>query len=408
MIRSEIRTALQRRRSDYSHTAAQLNDWIDQTERDMYSRRAWSFLRREVTLACHPKDDTSYTAAVVGSITNQGTTFTITAANVSPTTWGKRLLIDGRIYRVVNIRTSGSNRVCRIDRPFESATDSYAATIIYDEVALPADCESLMHVTLVNANASPLNITSIAPQQMAFGDKDVFGQPTTCSIVRRQPIPAPLAAPTLADDATGSTPAAGVYTYWVAYRDHQTGAVSALSPSGSVTAAGGQVDVTHAGRQDFYLNLYRSRAGGSVPYLVTEYNETALSTEADVVANEELRGRAHEGGTSVWMGLYPAPDSTYALNIIYQAEGKPQSEDDQVPLFGPSFCSVLLDGAEMMMLSAHDEQGRAQSAQQRYELGIQRMIARDRSDKHHTAVIGGRSRVRGRQTAWYGAVLPEV
>jgi hypothetical protein len=411
MIRSEIRTALQRRRSDYSHTAAQLNDWIDQAERDIYSRRAWSFLRREATLTTIAKDSTTLTAVILGTITNGDRVLTIATASAPRTLVGKRIIIDGRVYRIVNARVSGANTIYRLDRPFDSATGAaYTATIVYDEYALPADCESLLHVSLANGNASPLNITAISPQWMAFADKDVFGQPTTSSIVRRQPIPAPTFGPTtLADTGNPAGQGAGTYLYWVAYRDQQTGAVSALSPSASFTTAGAlAIAVTHAGRSDYSIDLYRSRVGGTVAYLVDEFDQPAFSAEEDVSADDTLRGRAHEGGTSIFMTLYPAPDSGYDMRILYQVEGKPQSEDDQVPLFGPSWCPVLLDGAEMMMLTAHDEQVRASSAQGRYEMGLRRMVERDRTDKHHTAVIGGRRRVRGRQTAWYGSVLPEV
>ena len=83
------------------------------------------------------------------------------------------------------------------------------------------------------------------------------------------------------------------------------------------------------------------------------------------------------------------------------------SADADRPLFDATYTNVLLDGAELLMLSANDEQPRAQHVQQRYEAGIQRMITQDRLNFQQRALVGraGR-RVRGQPNWWYGS-LPD-
>jgi hypothetical protein len=60
------------------------------------------------------------------------------------------------------------------------------------------------------------------------------------------------------------------------------------------------------------------------------------------------------------------------------------------------------------MLEAADEQGRANQARQRYEMGIARMIQLDRTNLQNTVLFGGSNRIRGRLTSQYASGSSEA
>jgi len=86
--------------------------------------------------------------------------------------------------------------------------------------------------------------------------------------------------------------------------------------------------------------------------------------------------------------------------LIYQTEGLAMDEDDDRPLFDASFSSVLLDGAEYLMLTSADEQRRATHTYSGFERGIARMMSQDRLNYQQRVLIGRDGRRLVGKRAW--------
>ena len=95
---SELRTALQERREDYSSTDGKLDRKINQAYLDICSRRKWGWLRRPYTYATYAPDTTRYQVSDVYdgeveiTVTRQDGTM---PAGLLPTTMGKLHKIKG-------------------------------------------------------------------------------------------------------------------------------------------------------------------------------------------------------------------------------------------------------------------------------------------------------------------------
>ena len=63
---SELRTALQERREDYSESTAKLNRRLNQSYLDICSRRKWGWLRRECAYAAYASFESAAGPPVVG------------------------------------------------------------------------------------------------------------------------------------------------------------------------------------------------------------------------------------------------------------------------------------------------------------------------------------------------------
>jgi hypothetical protein len=106
----------------------------------------------------------------------------------------------------------------------------------------------------------------------------------------------------------------------------------------------------------------------------------------------------------MFLTLYPYPDSTYQVHMLLMMEALKLDDDDDRPMFDSGYSTVLLDGAEMLMLNAEDEQPRASAVQRRYEAGIQRMVMQDRLNFQQRVLIGrGNRRVVGKGTWLYAS-----
>ena len=432
---SELRTALKERREDYSSSEAKLDRKINQAYLDICSRRKWGWLRREYTANTYaphtvtgngaPGATTDFHATngsrQMGFVAGPGTG----AGQLPLNSMGKRILIGGSFYRIVQLNSTSLD--ADLDRPYTGSTfpvvpalpalpDYGSAQLVYDEVALPLGAQAVVEATLFSGTTSyPLSLDSVRPAAMSGADKNVLAQPTRFSVIEKAPIVAPLSSVgTLTASVGGSLTPGGTYTYWYSHYDKITGAESALSPAASVTLALSQnrtVLSLVTARNDFLVRLYRSRADETIPYLLRDNDEPRINPDGsphdDDTADEYLGRRAPESASTMYLTLYPAPSSTYQIHVLYQTEANTLGGDNDRPLFDSTFSNVLLDGAEMLMLSANDEQPRSTSVQGRYESGIQRMVMQDRLDIENLVLFGrsGR-RVRGARNWWYGA-LPD-
>lgn len=417
---SELRTALQERREDYSASDAKLNRRINQAYLDICSRRKWGWLRREYTANTYESTTVTGTAAGVNGVvyTNGSNEIGFGANKVpSPTVLGKRVLIDSAFYTIIDMTSNGLTMI--LDRPFTGTSTTAAETgtvkFIYDEVALPLGTESVIEAALFTGSTSyALNLEAIQPATMAMRDKDVSGMPTACSVMEKKPIYRPRKKVgdfgTLTAGSGGSLTPGATYKYWYSFYDQKCGAESALSEESSVTLSSTQNRVTLptvVARKDYVLRIYRSTAGGSVPYLLRDKLDQSVAV-VDDESDDYLGTRGPDSASSMFMTLYPYPDSTYQVHMLLMMEALKLDDDNDRPMFDSGYSTVLLDGAEMLMLNAEDEQSRASAAQRRYETGIQRMIMQDRLNFQQRVLIGrGNRRVVGKGTWLYASGLDD-
>ena len=412
---SELRTALQERREDYSSSDAKLNRRINQAYLDICSRRKWGWLRREYTANTHASTTVTGLGTLLGgsvSVTNGTNEVGVTAPLVpSPTVLGKRVLIDSAFYTVIDMTSNGETLI--LDRPFTGTTNATTGVLkfVYDDVALPLGTESVIESSLfTGATSYALNLEAIQPATMSMRDKDVSGQPTSCSVIEKKPIYQPRK---LISDFGALTPGAGgamtsgaTYKYWYSFYDQKSGAESALSQESLVTLSSVQNRVTLptvVARKDYVLRIYRSTAGGSIPYLLRDKLEQSVAV-VDDESDDYLGTRGPDSASSMYLTLYPYPDSTYQVHMLLMMEGLKLGADNDRPLFDSGYSNVLLDGAEMLMLNSEDEQSRAAVVQRRYEMGIHRMITQDRLNFQQHVLIGrGSRRIVGKRTWLYSS-----
>jgi len=426
-----------------------LNDFLNQALLDIYSRRSWGFLRRTHRFRTSAKTtitaNLGYPSFVSGSrVVMLGLTTplgAVAAGAASPhTSLGKQIVVDSRIYRVKVVSNDGTNWI--LDQPFISATGTtYDVDIIHDELALPLGAESVIEAAVIEGDVSKSSLNAIAPYAMVHRSLTVEGKPTEFSVDRKEPIPSPMYPPEVTVNTAITLrhgPIAGAYTYWMSYYDAQSGAESALSPSVTVTssfdttfnyhptitvsansdlltsaASAASLGLRNEAQQDLLVKFYRSKIGGSVPYLLEESNlvtphsgNGSTWTVVDGMDDQELGPRAPESPSTLFLHLHPVPSSTYQIQVLYQLAPVTMGEDLDKPLFDSTFHPVVLDGAEALLLEQSDEQGRATQARTRFERGIQRMVSRDRLNRQNTVTVGGPRKVRGKRTWWYGALGP--
>ncbi len=393
---ADARTSLKRRRSDRSYSDAALNGFLNDARRDIESRKRWSWLRKTFRMGTTAADSTSITtfAATQGS-----RLATITSAGPA-TLWGKRMVVSSTTVRVQNLDSAGTTLT--LDAPWGAASvSSQTPTVLYDEVALPLDADTALQVILRSGTGWARTLKAEALDRAAAWDPTTTGEPTCYACVRREPNPAPVAAPTAVDYTSGSGPAQGVYLYWVSYIDKQSGAESGLSPSVSYLQSGNEhsVVITPPSRRDFLVRVYRSRVGGSVPYHVGDV-ATYGATYLDATTDEYLGARAPESGSEAFLRLWPVPSSVYQIEAVCLVRGVDLADDNDRPLFPATYDNVWLDGAEMRMLGSAEEQGRAGSPQARFEAGIQTMIRQDTVEGSKILEIGSRDVFSGVSVGW--------
>lgn len=419
---AELRTALKERREDYSPSDAKLNRKINQAYLDICSRRQWGWLRREFTGNTYASTVITGSAAANITATNGSNQISIHASLVpGPTVLGKRILIGDSFYTITDTDSFGTTLF--LDRIYTGTTlpdvtvtptDYGSVTIVYEDVALPLGAKAVVEAALFSgASSYPLSLEGIKPASMALRDKNVYGRPTKCSVIEKKPIYSPRKA---VSDFGSLTPAAGAglltsgatYKYWYSFVDKKSGAESALSASSSVALGltDNQVTLPNVtARKDYILRIYRSTANGSVPFLVRDRLEEALAGYVDGEGDDYLGPQGPESASTLFLNLYPAPDSNYQVHTVYQSEALSLDNDNDRPLFDSSYSGVLLDGAEYLMLTSSDEQGRAASVRGSYETGIRRMISQDRLNyKEHVLIGRGMRRLRGKKTWWYGSL----
>lgn len=393
---SEARTALKRRRSDRSYSNAALDGFLNDARRDIESRKRWSWLRRSWSRATTAADSTSITSwgGVKGS-----RVASVGSGTDLPTLWGKRMVVASRTVRVVNINASGLGLT--LDAPWPDASvASQTPTILYDELALPLDADTALQVVLRQSGGYGRTLRAETQGAALSWDPTTTGEPTCYCVVRREPLPPPKTGPGAANSGGGSGPAAATYLYWVSYIDKQTGAESALSPPTTYVQSGtNAVTVTPPSRRDFLARVYRSRAGGSVPYHVGD-NLAYGATVLDSLTDEYLGDRAPSSATESFLRLWPVPDGIYQVEATVLVRGPDLSDDEDRPLFPATFDDVWLAGAEALMLEASDEQGRANQARARLEAGVQRMMEQDTVEGSRRLTIGGRTVFSGVGVGW--------
>lgn len=425
---SDLRTALQERREDFSQSSAKLNRRINQSYLDLCSRRKWGWLRRTYTTQTFPSE--TYTVSATQHTRRVGVTSTLPTGIIDLKTrpFGRRVKINGQSYRITSIEpgSGADNEFWNLDQTFIGASASYSATVYYDEVALPPGAERIVKALVIGdtsfddrgASTGALgntNLTPVSPAEMVVRDLGSTGRPSRYSAIRKEPIPAPL-APDLNDatpisTATGPCSGTSVHHYWLSHFDMKSGAESALSPSLRVrpSYAGSPNLEISTSLFGLPVRIYRSRDGDETPFRtsfagVVELAQGAVLTNAvDSMLDRDLGPRAQDSSSCMYMTLWPAPSGSYQIHILYQLEAQKMVEDEDMPLFDATFHHLILDGAEALMLEAEDEQSRANQARQRFEVGVARMIANDRLDSSNTVVMGGRRRITGRPQSWYGS-----
>ena len=393
----DLREHLKLRRSNRSYSTASLNRFINEAYLDIASRRNWGWLRRVY------RYDTTAAATVDVSCT-AGDRRVVPAGGTITTSWGKRILIDGRVYRILNVNSAAT--AWDLDHPVHLTSAATAATVLYDEIALPRSTDTVIGAKLITGS-NPLSLDGIEPWIFQGRSRSSKGQPSDYSTIRKEPIPPPTSAVVAPGVAAHSGPADGDYTYWWSYVDKQSGAESALSAPRVVTVdhAVGLPTFTITARTDFLWRLYRSRkhATGEDPQPYFLYESMATTaTFPDMVTDEYLGAQAPGSASSLFMTLYPAPGASYEIEVIYQAQVADLGEDQHRPLFDESYHTVILDGAEALMLEASDEFRAAQAARQRFEVAIARMVQRDRLSQGTLTPIAARrgmNRIRAGRTA---------
>jgi hypothetical protein len=438
----ELRTALQDRREDYSASDAKLNRKVNQAYLDICSRRKWGWLRREFTTDIRNSILVTGVDPAVSAnsriTVNNGERFIFIESAVAPTGreagWNRTILFDSTFYKVVHTTNAGGAITLWLDREYTgptypntavTPTDYGTLTFLSDEVALPLGTKTLIESVLFKGTtAYPLSLSHVSPYLMARNDKNTTGQPTSASVIEKEPIPRPRKAISDFGALTANTGAALVqgatYTYWYTYVDIVTGAESSLSPPSTITLSSIQGTVTFptiTARYEFGLRIYRSVADGLTPFVITSLDSGSANLGGTDSTPDDLLGRSgSDSASSMFVSLHPAAGTlasthsgahttAYQLHCLYEAEATAMDNDYDRPLFDASFSPVLLDGAEYLMLTSSDEQSRAQSARRGYEAGIQRMISQDRLNFQQRVLIGrsGR-RLRGQRTWWYGAL----
>jgi len=387
---ADARTALKRRRSDRSYSNAALNGFLNDARRDIESRKRWSWLRRTWSFPTTGTDSTNITTFVA----TLGSRVAAVDATGPVTMFGRRLLVGNRVVRVVNVNSTGL--AYTLAAPWnETTTAKSTVTVLYDELALPLDADTALQVVLRDGNGYGRALNAVTQGAAASWDPTTTGEPRDFCVVRREPIPAPKAAPAAADSGAGSGPAAATYLYWQSYVDKQSGAESALSASVSYIQVGtNAVTVNPTDRRDLLCRIYRSRAGGTVPYYVGE--TTAYGALfSDTVEDEYLGERGPESGNEAFLRLWPVPSGVYQVEATVLVRGVDLSDDNDRPLFPAVFDDVWLAGAEALMLEASDEQGRANAARQRVQAGIKRMMDQDTVEGSRRLSVGGRGSFRG-------------
>ena len=440
---SELRTALQDRREDYSQSKAKLNRRINQAYLDICSRRKWGWLRREYSaITTAPNTQFTQVPFVQGDHMIDILSGTDASTRTPPTVSGKTLLVNGGVYKVIWVGdlTGGvgtESQMVRFEPAFQGASGNYDITVLYNEISLPKGASGVESVSFTAADSEqPLSLVALSTAQMMYRDEGEQGQPSQFAVSKKDLIPRPLTALPPARVAlsagTGldpaqfpprhlTDPATNARYYAYTFVDKQTGAESVLStstPSPNTTAgvAGGEVTVTFlkndlTTKEDFLINLYSTLAGGD-PDTFYFVDDASLvepvfrlqNNASDQYLIESGKYRAPESGGVLSLKFFPTPDAIYKVSIVYSVSARAMGEDTDVPVFNADFHQVLLDGAEALMLEASDEQRRANQARGRYEQGIARMIQLDRLNAQQRVVIGGKKQVRGNPTWWYGAV----
>jgi hypothetical protein len=416
---SELRTALQERREDYSSSAAKLDRKINQAYLDICSRRKWGWLRREYTWTTHPFLDgvvsvDATAPGVVGSyrIVPAGVPAGVCFAE-------KRVIIDGDTYTIKQVTVLGGTLSWVIDRPLICSAAIHVMKILFDEVALPVGTQTIIQSSLTSGSSevagktttmtggTPLSMAAVSPSEMLHNSPNVAGNPSQFATMRKEPIQPPFDPPALVLNLAVTPLAAGTYTYWFTHVDNRSGAESALSPPASIAnTAGHGINVTGAAAQDYFLRIYRSVVNGSTPFFLVDARTATYSPLQDIAPDFTLVDRGPNSGATIFARVYPVPDDNYDIHFVTQVEATPLGSDNDRPIFDGQFHNLILDGAEAMMLEASDEQRRATQSRQRLEMGIMRMVQMDRINAQQSVVFGGRRPLRGRPTWWYGAYKP--
>jgi len=436
---SELRTALQDRREDYSQSKAKLNRRINQAYLDMCSRRKWGWLRREYSaITTAPNTQFTQVPFTQGDHEIDILAGTDALIRTPPTVFGTSLLVNGGVYKVVWVGdltgvVGAESQIVKIEPPFQGATGNYDITILYNEIALPKGSSGVEAVSFTSANSEqPLSLVALSTAQMMYRDAGEQGQPSQFAVSKKDLISRPLtaippAAITLSagtGDATQrppqplTDPTVNPRYYAYTYVNNQTGAESILSPptvspTTMAGAPGGELRVLFQKtdltiKEDFTINLYSTTAGGDANTFyfvgdsggVTDPMFRLQNNASDQYLIESGKYRAPDSGGILSLRFFPTPNDIYKVTAVYSVSARAMGEDADVPVFNADFHQVILDGAEALMLEASDEQRRANQARGRYEQGIARMIQLDRLNAQQRVVIGGKRRITGRLTAW--------
>jgi|TARA_R110002012_G_scaffold168367_3_gene331851 hypothetical protein len=396
---TELRARLKLRRADKAYGNASLDRFINRAKDEICSKHPWSWLRRSHLWTTH------------AAVTFSGAGFVLTerefsgAAGQVASSIGRRCKIDSTLYKIADNR-SGTRWV--LDRPFASASGDYSVVMFHDEFSLPAGAQTVLSVEVIQNGGNVEILDFVHALDMQRLDPDETGStPRRYSVVRRPPIVAPrLAPPAVTSSGSGTGPGGThVYKYAWSHIDRQTGAESALSATTSVTVNNDFIWTatvtpgTHV-RHGYDVRIYRTLAGGSDLYWHSDLrmNSGSSSTFSDDQQDIQLSRRTPPSSTPINVRLHPIPSARTGLRATYQFQHPDLANAADEPLWDPQFHHVLLDGAEAAMLEAEDEQGRAQVASRRFQLGLASMLRSDRPVRA-PLTVGPSSIHRGRSSS---------
>ncbi len=392
---ADIRERVKFRAADRSPTKSELTGAINDQLREIFSRHDFSSLVRVHRFRLWPK----ISGASIASWTCVQNSRAVTVGggmDQVPST-GKLVSLNDRVYRLSE-QHSSTKRF--LDVPFLDAGGSYAPEVFFDEVALPLGCSKLLGYRLLEGTGSRQWVRPVTRAELFEQDPTATGTPTMGAVISKRPLPRPhraMPAPTNAGSGNGPLTNIGgsaTFRYWYSHVDRYTGAESALSPyvevtvntvySWSVTIT----ELTHT-REEFDIRIYRSRANGSRPYLHSDLAPSA--SFVDDIRDENLGGPADESGSTMYLRFHPIPDTAKIGEAMYRL-GVPQlsEDDDRAPLDADDI-PTLIHGVRAQLAERYGDLAVHDRAQARFELGVKRMIRRDRLNASVRPVKGRRT-----------------
>jgi hypothetical protein len=378
---ADARQRLRDRLEDESVTDAKLDVYLNDAAQELGQAFDWPWLLREFSLSTRGV----YTSA--DATFTKGSRVVSLGGALASTPFGHTMIANNRVMRVANVESSATK--IHLESTWPDPDGTYDVTFLNDEIALPRGVKSVQMLVMHDASTVPQDLTSLTAQEMRWLQQDTTGTPAQFSTYRRATLPAPQEAPTYATGGTGLT---GVYKYWQTYWDPATGGESRLSPALTTTSLSNvTVTLTPDTRQDFGVRFYRSRAGGSTPYFLSEQT-SPTATYQDNRGDDYLGDRVTDEPQQLYVRLHPVPDAVYQITAHAIILPPAMKADTDTQPFPEEDVPTWLRGAEAVALRATKEWQAAALAKQDFMAGIASMKQRHVQNRVRPWIMGGSSR----------------